>query len=429
MNKKRKIIFDDDEEVIEVNINKNSVETGSLCTDTVELILEYLQPSDQVTLMVNHQWAGIIINNILKLCKEFVIGTGNSLPGEEDALNCTIQPRPRKKKKHNTSSAVASAASTENTEVVKLKRKPPALRSNEKGFLVKDIKNVKTMLTEFHKLKSFEDVLKTVVAVAPIVLAYNFTIRYRNNFLSSGKLNIPPDLAFKVRSLSSEIARRTIIKGSPKKFRQTPQIGEKMLQLERFYPEKTIEEIKFIELQKLASDYISRKQTKAEVERVKMVIFCAPDGSPTIKSEIDNAYRLKFNWEFNTIHSGRVKLTISLGIPLRRKQADIREIVYTEVGLVQNGSPLIVKKFLYENTVVGTIINAMDDNPKNAIATYGSFAGSCCYCGLVLTDKNAIESGYGSTCAKNYKLPYPSNNRAIADVLIHKLPEYQKQRF
>lgn len=45
-------------------------------------------------------------------------------------------------------------------------------------------------------------------------------------------------------------------------------------------------------------------------------------------------------------------------------------------------------------------------DPAGVAAAYGREMGSCCFCGLTLTDERSVRVGYGPICAENYNLPW-----------------------
>jgi hypothetical protein len=55
---------------------------------------------------------------------------------------------------------------------------------------------------------------------------------------------------------------------------------------------------------------------------------------------------------------------------------------------------------------VAEAIKAFASNPTTAASSYGHLTGSCCFCGLTLTDGRSVEVGYGPICAEKYNLPW-----------------------
>lgn len=57
-----------------------------------------------------------------------------------------------------------------------------------------------------------------------------------------------------------------------------------------------------------------------------------------------------------------------------------------------------------ETAEVAKLLQALADDPVKTAREYGKLTGACCFCGLVLTDKQSVAAGFGETCAKNYGL-------------------------
>ena len=52
------------------------------------------------------------------------------------------------------------------------------------------------------------------------------------------------------------------------------------------------------------------------------------------------------------------------------------------------------------------LLTALATDPAATAAKYGKLTGQCCFCSKPLTDARSVNVGYGSTCAKNYSLPW-----------------------
>lgn len=63
---------------------------------------------------------------------------------------------------------------------------------------------------------------------------------------------------------------------------------------------------------------------------------------------------------------------------------------------IMNGAPEGLKALLTE----------FAEEPALVAAKYGKITSACSFCGLTLTDNRSVEVGYGSTCAKNWRLPW-----------------------
>lgn len=56
-----------------------------------------------------------------------------------------------------------------------------------------------------------------------------------------------------------------------------------------------------------------------------------------------------------------------------------------------------------------TLLKQLAKDPAKTAAEYGKLTGNCCFCYLPIgqgDDKRSLKVGYGSTCAKNYGLPW-----------------------
>ena len=57
-------------------------------------------------------------------------------------------------------------------------------------------------------------------------------------------------------------------------------------------------------------------------------------------------------------------------------------------------------------TSVTTALAAFAANPAGQAAAHGHKTGSCCFCGLTLTDQRSVTVGYGPICADRWNLPW-----------------------
>ena len=55
---------------------------------------------------------------------------------------------------------------------------------------------------------------------------------------------------------------------------------------------------------------------------------------------------------------------------------------------------------------VMTALREFNADPASVATAYGRALGSCCFCGLPLTDGRSVAMGYGPVCAQNYGLPW-----------------------
>lgn len=52
------------------------------------------------------------------------------------------------------------------------------------------------------------------------------------------------------------------------------------------------------------------------------------------------------------------------------------------------------------------LLEKLAANPAQVAADYGHLTGSCCFCGLRLTDARSVFVGYGQRCAERFALPW-----------------------
>jgi hypothetical protein len=57
-------------------------------------------------------------------------------------------------------------------------------------------------------------------------------------------------------------------------------------------------------------------------------------------------------------------------------------------------------------TAVAALLVHLSADPAAVAAAYGQLTGSCCFCGLTLTDPRSKHVGYGPICAGNRGLPW-----------------------
>jgi hypothetical protein len=55
---------------------------------------------------------------------------------------------------------------------------------------------------------------------------------------------------------------------------------------------------------------------------------------------------------------------------------------------------------------VSTLLSNFDHDPAGVAKAHADLVGSCCFCGLTLTDQRSISVGYGPICAGNHGLPW-----------------------
>lgn len=59
-------------------------------------------------------------------------------------------------------------------------------------------------------------------------------------------------------------------------------------------------------------------------------------------------------------------------------------------------------------TAISAALTALAKDPAAVASEYGRMTGSCCFCGLELTDARSIHVGYGKICATKWALPWGS---------------------
>lgn len=79
-------------------------------------------------------------------------------------------------------------------------------------------------------------------------------------------------------------------------------------------------------------------------------------------------------------------------------------------------------------TEVRQFLRALADNPAEVAATYGKLTGRCCFCCKKLEDERSLAVGYGSTCAKNYGLPWGVAAARAANLVLPSFDEAMAQR-
>ena len=52
------------------------------------------------------------------------------------------------------------------------------------------------------------------------------------------------------------------------------------------------------------------------------------------------------------------------------------------------------------------LLRHLAEDPAKAAGEAGRLTGSCCFCGLALTDARSTGVGYGPTCAEKWQLPW-----------------------
>ena len=63
------------------------------------------------------------------------------------------------------------------------------------------------------------------------------------------------------------------------------------------------------------------------------------------------------------------------------------------------------------------LLEAFAKNPEEVATKIGKLLGECCFCSRKLEDDRSLEVGYGSTCAKNFGLRYPTMSELKKPVL------------
>ena len=59
-----------------------------------------------------------------------------------------------------------------------------------------------------------------------------------------------------------------------------------------------------------------------------------------------------------------------------------------------------------DNATVVAALKKFAEDPAGIAAQFGKHTGSCCFCGLTLTDRRSVDVGYGPICAGNWGLPW-----------------------
>lgn len=80
----------------------------------------------------------------------------------------------------------------------------------------------------------------------------------------------------------------------------------------------------------------------------------------------------------------------------------------TYLGKVTPAGEFVASWDAGATTSIAAALREMAERPAEAAARYGKLIGSCCFCGLELSDERSTEVGYGPTCAKNWGLPWGS---------------------
>jgi len=74
--------------------------------------------------------------------------------------------------------------------------------------------------------------------------------------------------------------------------------------------------------------------------------------------------------------------------------------------------------------VIGALRD-FNENPTEVARAYGQRLGTCCFCGLTLTDGRSVAMGYGPICARNYRLPW-GDERATSHVDAEGTAEHER---
>lgn len=86
--------------------------------------------------------------------------------------------------------------------------------------------------------------------------------------------------------------------------------------------------------------------------------------------------------------------------------AIIRKVDNSFIGRIDRDG---VIRWLVGMLVVQVIRDRLEAFCKNPVAEAqleGQYLGSCCFCGLELTDRRSLATGYGPICASKYGLPW-----------------------
>lgn len=67
--------------------------------------------------------------------------------------------------------------------------------------------------------------------------------------------------------------------------------------------------------------------------------------------------------------------------------------------------PTVLYKKIDKDEWVSNILQLLNSHPVEAVDVIGKVIGKCVFCGLDLSNKDSLNRGYGSTCAKSYRLP------------------------
>jgi len=419
--RKRIIIYDDDDEPLKkqlilapatvespkilendsVQLIKNTSASAGLAEhyDIITLVMEYLQPHEIVTLFINNCWAEIILEKIMYQTTLFIKDMGNDL-------------------------TVRKVYNAQKKALVDIK---PSCKN--KHFRIEDVKKMIYLVDMMSAgSSSFEKLLGKVKTYLPILIRYQYLHRVTLVEKIKHKLKVPTTLNREVKDVKKSVKKQ-------KRTEQKPlcipkQSGWVVSQLERVMPEIKVPTVRFTEMKKMAAEYVAQKNCNKDADSVRFIIYCDSRGMPIANAQTTHAHKLTFLWEFHKGGSlaGKTGLSIDYSYPLdMTKSKPDREVV--EFGIWDPRSDVLTLKEYYYRGPMGTVIHAMNDDPMNTIIAYGQFCGFCSFCGLTLSDRDSIESGYGQTCAKNYKLCYPAQNRVTVGVFIEQLPKYQGMRY
>jgi len=58
------------------------------------------------------------------------------------------------------------------------------------------------------------------------------------------------------------------------------------------------------------------------------------------------------------------------------------------------------------DTAIVALLTAFAADPAKVATAYGKLIGSCCFCGITLTDQRSVTVGYGPICAEKWNLPW-----------------------
>lgn len=82
-------------------------------------------------------------------------------------------------------------------------------------------------------------------------------------------------------------------------------------------------------------------------------------------------------------------------------------IFFPAYGVLLDNHPGLIEK-----------LTDLANDPEGVAREYGHLTGSCCFCGLTLTDERSTEVGYGPVCAGKWNLPWGGKRQELAMVEV-----------